>query len=219
VQVAPTENNTLMLAFAGNAKQYVEVEENLFREQSSNISLLPGISPRLIAFQENDAGEVTGFVMDGLPFMSLRKLPGYATPNFNFTLLGASLVIFLLVVLRRFFQRKEIALLPGADRSVVNASFFASLGHLLVVVIGLVVVSIVMQSIISGFPTAFKLWLVLPIIATLLSVYLVFRAVNAWRQGLLPSVWARLRLTLVVLAALFMCWFYWYWNILGFQYL
>jgi hypothetical protein len=27
------------------------------------------------------------------------------------------------------------------------------------------------------------------------------------------------RYTVVALCALFMCWFYWYWNILGFQYL
>jgi CubicO group peptidase (beta-lactamase class C family) len=219
VQVAPTGDNTLMVGFAGNAKQYVEVEDNLFRETSSNISLIPGISPRLIAFQEDEAGQVTGFVMDGLPFMSLRKLPGYATPNFNFTLIGISLLIFLLVVLRRFFQRKEIALMPGPDRSVVNASFYTSLAHLLVVVIGVVVASIAMKSLMNGFPTSFKVWLVLPIIATLLSLYLVFRVIGAWRQGQLASVWARLRLTLVVLAALFMVWFYWYWNVLGFQYL
>ncbi|HET6564430.1 MAG TPA: serine hydrolase domain-containing protein, partial [Xanthomonadales bacterium] len=73
VQVAPTANNTLMVAFAGKTKEYAEVEKNLFRETSPLVGLAPGISPRLIAFQENDQGTITGFVMEGLPFMSLRK--------------------------------------------------------------------------------------------------------------------------------------------------
>ena len=219
VQIAPTEDDTLMLAFAGNNKQYVEVEENLFRELNSNLSLVAGISPPYLAFQENDEGDVTGFVMDGLPFMSLYKVAGYTTPSFNFTLLGISLLVFLGVVLRRFYQRRELALLPGADRSALASSLYASIAQLLAVIVGAVVVSIVMKSRIAGFPLAFKLWLILPIIATLASLYLVYRALLVWQKGLLAGVWARIRFTIVVLCALFMCWFYWYWNILGFKYL
>ena len=69
VKIIPTEDNALIVGLFGKAKRYVEVEDNLFREQNSGISLVPGISPRLLAFQENDQGEITGFVMDGLPFM------------------------------------------------------------------------------------------------------------------------------------------------------
>jgi CubicO group peptidase (beta-lactamase class C family) len=219
VEIAPTEDDTLMLAFAGNSKQYVEVEENLFRELNSNLSLIAGISPPYLAFQENEEGDVTGFVMDGLPFMSLYKVPGYTTSSFNFTLLGISLLVFLGVVLRRFYQRRELALLPDADRAALGGALYASIAHLLVVVVGAIVVSIVMERLIAGFPLPFKLWLVLPIIATLASLYLVYRAFLVWRGGLLAGVWARIRFTIVVLCALFMCWFYWFWNILGFQYL
>lgn len=218
VQIAPTEDDTLMLAFAGNSKQYVEVEENLFRELNSNLSLIAGISPPYLAFQQNDEGDVTGFVMDGLPFMSLYRVPVYTTPSFNFTLLGISLLVFLGVVLRRFYQRRELALLADADRAALGSSLYASIAHLLVVVVGAIVVSIAMERLIAGFPLPFKLWLILPIIATLASLYLVYRAFHVWQKGLLAGVWARIRFTLVVLCALFMCWFYWYWNILGFQY-
>jgi len=116
LKIIPTKENTLILTFSGKAKQYVEVEKNLFREQDSGYSLVPGISPRYLAFQENDKGEITGFIMDGLPFMSLRKLPAYETPNFNLTLLGVSMVIFLLVLLRRFFQRAAIRGFSAPDR-------------------------------------------------------------------------------------------------------
>ncbi len=197
----------------------MEVDKNLFRELNSGLSLVPGISPRQIAFQENDAGVITGFVMDGLPFMSLYKASAFASPSLNFSFLGLALLVFLGVVLRRFFQRREFKLFPDADRSVLSGALYTSLAHLLVVIVGAVVVSIVMDSLISGFPLLFKLWLILPIVATLASVYLVYCTYRVWKQGLLTGVWARIRFSLVTFSALFMCWFYYYWNILGFQYL
>jgi hypothetical protein len=50
-------------------------------------------------------------------------------------------------------------------------------------------------------------------------LYLLYRTVIVWRQGVFGGLWARLRYTVVTLSALFMCWFYYYWNILGYQYL
>ena len=173
----------------------------------------------MIAFQENEAGAITGFVFDGLPFMSARTLPSYETANVNFALLGLSLLIFLAVVLRRWYQRREIAVLYGPDRTAFNASFYASLIHLLTLTAGAVVVSIVASDLINGFPLVFKLWLIMPLISTLASIYLLFRTVSVWKQKLFTGVWARIRFTFVALAALFMAWFYYFWNILGFQYM
>ncbi|MDH3362379.1 MAG: beta-lactamase family protein [Gammaproteobacteria bacterium] len=219
VQVAPTKDNTLIVAFADGAKQYAEVEKNLFRERNPGISLVAGISPRQIAFQEDDSGVITGFVMDGLAFMSLRKLPFYATPNFNFSLLGLALLVMLGFVLRRYFQRREIAGFDAADRSAIRAAFIASTAHLAVVVLGAVVISTVMDNLINGLPLLFKTWLVLPIIATAATLYLAYKMVVVWKGQLLTTVWARIRYSIVTLAGLFMGWFYSYWNILGFQYL
>jgi len=219
VTIAPTEDNTLMMAFAGNAKQYAEVEKNLFREADPGISLVPGISPRLLAFQENESGEITGFVMEGLPFMSLRKLSAWATPNFNLTMLGVCFLIFLGVLLRRFYQRAAIRGLKAADRSAVRAAVYASAANWLVVVAGAAVFTAIQDRMYSEIPLLLKLWLVLPIIATAAGIYLLLRTIAVWTGGLLASSWARLRYSVVTLCALFMCWFYWYWNILGFQYM
>ena len=219
VQVAPTDDGALIVAFGGGAKQYVEVGPNLFQERAPAVSLTAGISPRKIAFQENAAGEVTGFIMDGLPFMSLRKLAFYETPSFSFSLLGGSLLLMLAFVLRRFFQRREIASFKPADRAAIQSAFYASLAHVSVAVVGVVVISSVMDELMSGFPLSFKAWLVLPILASLATLYLAYRTVLVWSQGALAGVMARLRFTLVSLAALALVWFYWYWNILGFQYL
>jgi CubicO group peptidase (beta-lactamase class C family) len=219
VTVGPTEDNTLVFVFGDKAKQYAEIEKNLFREISPNVSLLSTFIPRLIAFQENEAGQITGFVIDGLPFMSLRKLPVYATPNFNFTLVGFSMLVFLGVLLRRFYQRGAIKALPAPDRSVVNAAVYASAANWLTLLSGVAVVSMAMDQIIGGLPMLFKVWLVMPIIATLAGLYLLYRAILVWHKGLLAGAWARLRYTIVALSALFMCWFYYFWNILGWQYM
>jgi CubicO group peptidase (beta-lactamase class C family) len=219
VQVAPTADNTLVVSLAGTAKQYAEVADNLFRELSPNISLISGISPEYVAFQENDEGEITGFVMDGLPFMSLRKLPLAATPAFNFALLGLALLVFLGVAAGRWYRRSLIRSQPPADRAAINSAFFAAAANLLVVISGFIVLTIVQDALFGGIPLLFKIWLLVPIIATVAGFYLLFRTVLVWRDGLLSGTWARVRYSVVTLLALFMCWFYYYWNILGYQYL
>ncbi len=219
ISVAPTADDTLVVAFADGAKQYVEIDDNLFRQLDPNVTLVAGISPALLAFQENDAGEITGFVLDGLPFMSLRKLPVAATPGFNFPLLGLSLLVFVAVLARRWYQRATIRNEAARSRVAVNAAAWAAGANLLVVVSGVVVLSAVSDSLIRGLPFAVKAWLVLPVLATLAGLYLAWRCVLVWRGGLLAGRWARIRYTVVALCALFMCWFYYYWNILGWQYL
>jgi hypothetical protein len=218
VAVAPTEDNTLLISFSGKGKQYVEVENNLFRELDPGISMVPGISPRLVAFQENKQGKVTGFVMDGLPFMSLRKLAFYESMNFNLGLLGLALLVFLGVLLRRYFQRTAFRSFSAADRSALGAAVLASAANWLVLVVGAIVITIVADQMFTRIPLLFKLWLVLPIVAFIAGLYLAYRTIGVWRQGLLANSWARVRYSLVALSALFMCWFYWFWNILGFQY-
>ena len=84
---------------------------------------------------------------------------------------------------------------------------------------GGIVLAIVGDSLFSEIPVLLKIWLVMPIIATVAGLYAVYCGVNVWRNGALAGVWARIRYTVIVACALFMCWFYYFWNILGFQYL
>ena len=73
IQVVPTAEMTLIVSMAGKTKQYAQVETNLFREVSRGVSLLPGISPRLLAFQENDQGDTDG---PENPFANVRLICG-----------------------------------------------------------------------------------------------------------------------------------------------
>ena len=218
VQVAPTEEGTLIVALGDGAKQYVEVEENLFRQLNPDIALLSGVAPALMAFQENEDGEITGFVLDGLPFMSLRRLSVIDTPSFNFTLLGLAVFVFLGVAARRFYARALIRSWPPEDRSAYLAAFRVSAIQLGTLVAGGIVLTAVGDNLFTEIPFLFKAWLVLPILATLAGLYLAYRTVLVWSGGTFSGLWPRIRYSIVAAGALFMCWFYWYWNILGFQY-
>ncbi|WGL17888.1 serine hydrolase [Microbulbifer bruguierae] len=219
IEVAPTGDNTLMVAMADKAKQYVEVDTNLFRALDSSTTLASGINPELLAFQENDQGEITGFVMDGFPFMSLRKLPFYDTSTFNFALLALSVLIFIAVLLRRYYQRRTVRTMPAAEKSATRAAVYAAAAHLAVLVIGAVVLATVMENLFEGVPLSLKLWLILPIVASLLTAYLVYRNIGVWQQGVFNGVLPRVRFTAVTLGAVFMTWFYYYWNMLGYHFL
>jgi len=208
--VAAMPDDTLMIG----EDRYVEVEPNLFKLANPHKSGIP-----VIAFQENADGDVTGFVAEGLPFMSTFKASAHQTSSFNLTLLGLSLLAFVGVWLRYLYRRGEFAALPAADKSARRSSLVVASANLLTVIVGGVVVAALGMKLFGEIPWSFKAWLLLPLIAFIAGFYQLYQAANVWRGGLLGGIWGRVGFTLVTLAALFMCWFYWYWNILGWQYL
>ncbi len=82
------------------------------------------------------------------------------------------MLVFLAVVLRRWYQRSAIRLQTTPDRSATNAAFWASAANLLVVIVGAIVISILQDELFGGIPLLFKAWLVLPIVATIAGLYL-----------------------------------------------
>ena len=219
ITVAPSGDNTLILSFAEGAKQYVEVADNLFRERNREVALSPGFSPRLIAFQEDADGSIKGMVMDGLPFMSLYRPPAYASTSFNLTLLGFSILVFIGVLLRLAYQWAAFRNMDSVDRAATLASVYVAVGNLLFLVTAFLVVSAYGSDLFNHLPFAFKAMLILPIAAFAAGLYHAYRCFVVWKDGSLGGVWARLRYGVVTVCALFMCWFYFFWNILGFQYM
>ena len=217
--ITPTADNTLLLSIGGGTKHYVEVDDNLFRELNQEVALDPRFSPRLIAFQENPDGSIKGMVIDGLPFMSTYKSPAYANTPFNMMFLALSVLVFVGVLLRLAYQRSALRAMEAPDRSATWASVYVAASNLLFLVVAMLVVSTYGMELFNGLPFVFKAMLVLPIIAFAAGLYHAYKFVTVWKDGLLNSVWARLRYSVVTICALFMCWFYYFWNILGFQYL
>ena len=50
------------------------------------------------------------------------------------------------------------------------------------------------------------------------AIYHLYQATRVWRESLFRGVWARIRYSIVTLAALSLSWFYFHWHLLGFNY-
>jgi hypothetical protein len=207
--ITPTASNTLLFTAGENSREFVEIEDNLFQQVGEGTKL---------AFQENSEKEVTGLVVDGLPFMSLFKTPFYFSSAFNINLLGLAMLMFVGVILKLLFQWRAHRELQGHTKQVVRSAVITSVTNITFVLTGLVVVTITSPKLMFEIPLVFKLWLWIPIIATLAGIYHAYNAVIVWKEGLLAGKWARVRYSLVAAGALFMIWFYYFWNLLGFHY-
>lgn len=217
--ITPTEEGTLLLTLGDGAKQFAEVADNLFRELDKEVALSPRFSPRLIAFQEDNDGAIKGMVIDGLPFMSLYKSPLYASTTFNAVFLAFSALVLTSVLLRLAYQWSAFKRMNAVDRSATLASVYVAACNLLFFIVAVIVVSASGSELYTELPFAFKAMLILPIIAFLAGLYHAYKLIIVWKDRLLGGVWARIRYGTVTLCALFMCWFYYFWNILGFQYM
>jgi len=78
------------------------------------------------------------------------------------------------------------------------------------------VLSIYGETLATDVPTSFYLALILPNIAVLLTIGMVWCAVKCWQNGYW-RLGRRYNFTFVTLAAVYMSWFFYYWNILGIQ--
>ena len=205
MKVASLPDNSLMIA----DKRYVEVGNNLFREVDDY---------GRVAFQEDANGEITGFVIDGYGVMQLYKAPFYETREFTGSLVGLSLLIFVGVFLRLAYQWSGFRALQGTEKKAFVASISVAVTNSLFFIFASIGVSGGLIALTYDTPTTLKFSLIFPMLATLAALYHVYCSVQVWRQGLLVSSWARVRYSLVSLCALFMAWFYYYWNLLGFNY-
>ncbi|MCH8071533.1 MAG: serine hydrolase, partial [Proteobacteria bacterium] len=205
VTVAPDGQGGLMIG----ERRFVEIGDRLFRDVENG---------DLVAFQENDQGDIIGYVQDGLSIISMYKAGGQTSQAFNFGLLGLAVIVFLAVLLRYLYQRDRLRALQAADKSANRAAALAAVSHLWVLIFGAVVAVAVGDQFMARIPLLFKLWLIFPIIASLASFYLLYQTVLVWKNGLLAGNFGRIRYSIVSLCALFMTWFYYYWNILGFNY-
>ncbi|WCL54318.1 serine hydrolase domain-containing protein [Gimibacter soli] len=208
VEVAPTGEGTLFLAGLWGPQQYVEIDKNLFRQVDGQ---------RRIAFIEDANGNVQDLYIDGLPFMSLSKAPAFESKFFKQLVPGFALILFLTVFTGWLYRRREYKTMQPGERAAIRFSLAVAGANWLFVLGLVIVISIYKETLFEGIPFAFKANLVLPILASLLTIGVIYHAVQAWKQGYW-RLGRRVHYTLVALASVYMVVFYYYWNILGFQY-
>jgi CubicO group peptidase (beta-lactamase class C family) len=205
INVVPMPDNTLMIG----ASRYVEVDKNLFRGVDSYDQF---------SFQEDENGNITDLVQDGLGVNQYFRAPFYETMSFTNIMIGLSLVVFLGVFLRLGYQWRTFRTLTGPEKSAQRASIaVATLNILFLIILG-ITVSGGIQPLMYEIPVLFKVGLILPLLGLIATGHQLYMTVQIWRAGLLAGTGARIRYSIVCAAGLFFVWFYYYWNLLGFNY-
>lgn len=206
VRINAMPDNTLLV----NNVRYIPVDKNLFREDDGF---------RRIAFQENDAGEITGYTYDGAAGKQMYKAPFHQTLSFIILIIVPAFIVFAHIVLRRLFQGQQIAELSGNEKLVFYSSLFIALFNILFLLLfSLSFAGASNRELMAEFPWLLKLALIFPILAFLATIHHVYQTIALWRkrQGSVVKV---LKLSLISVCGVAMTWLYWNWNLLGFHYL
>jgi CubicO group peptidase (beta-lactamase class C family) len=204
-------DGTLEVSVLGRGKHFVQVTPDFFREAGGQDKLL---------FRRGPRGRVTKAIFSEIPEYTYERLEWWERPAFNQALLGACSAVFgtTLVVaaasqvfgrLRRAGAVQEgfgrIARWTAVGMAVVDLGFVAGLFA------------------VFGDPTLYagrlgrmRTLLMLPLLGTVLTSWVLVCAVLAWWRGLW-SLPARLHYTAAALAGLALKWFQATWNLLGFR--
>jgi CubicO group peptidase (beta-lactamase class C family) len=205
--VAATEENTLVIPdLFGSAARYAEVAPAVFREVGGD---------RTVAFVEDGSGQVVGMVGQ-FAFIPFYKLRWYEGAPFHFTLLGLSLLLFLVAVVSALRHWKSDKAGPrGARWARRNLGLLGALNLAFAVAFASIVAASI-EDLIFAPPKGLYAVLTLPLLGVLLTALAAILAVRVWREGYWTRG-SRLFHTAGVLAAIAFVWFLVHWNLLGYQ--
>jgi len=202
------KNRLVVTGFIPSTSHWVEIGNRLFQQVDSN---------ELMAFEEDSAGNITHLSLGMLPFMPAYRLAWYQTTGFNLSLVALGLLFSLTVPLSALIRRKENRGSPGLARWSIRLGIVTGLLTLIFFFgFGAGVVS-ASNDLMYGTPTSVKAVLIIPILLVLLTIPVALLAAGLW----IGSHWSfgrRLHYSLFALSLVGLCWFYNYWNILGFRY-
>ena len=207
VTVAAAPNNTLVIPdLFGESAQYAEVAPAVFRETGGD---------KTVAFIQDGAGRVVGMVGQ-FAFIPFEKLRWYETPPFHFTLLGLSVVLFLIALVSALRHWKSDQAAPRAARwARRNLGLVGALDIAFLVVFASIFAA-GLGDVVFALPKGLYAALTLPLIALPLTALAVILAVRVWRE----EYWtrgSRILHTAGVVAAIAFMWSLSYWNLVGYR--
>jgi hypothetical protein len=218
VQVYPGPNSTLMTSQLGlGQEKWVEVKPLVFRLANGTLSPLP-FSDELV-FGVDSQGNINHFFYVNNPTTAYEKVAWYDGANFNCTLLGACILLFLSTLawpIRLLFKHRS----AKTDRLARTARWLAGGASMLnlLFIIGLVVLSAIAPTLlIYSIPSQLNVLLAIAIIATIIALGSAAFTALVWKNGYW-SIAVRLHFSLVVIALLAFAWWLNNWNLLGFRF-
>lgn len=208
LKVLPTDRDTLLLSFGPWTFEIVEVAPNVFRRVDTD---------DMIAFSVDASGQAQ-YVLNplSLPNHPAYRIAGYETPTALGFVAGLALLFFVVAIvsaLRNWKQDRAVD--AGARRARRGAALVGAI-HL-VFLLAVVIVSTTLNDkpvdLVLGMLRAV---LVLPMVAAVLTLALVWFAWAAWKNGYWTR-YGRVQYTLIVVAAATFLWLLNYTNLLGWK--
>jgi CubicO group peptidase (beta-lactamase class C family) len=192
-------------------------EQQLYREVGPNMFQLEGGAEQ-IAFRTNESGKVTHMILGMVPDMPLERTPLLDQNKFWLIVLGFSGFIFITALLGLIFSIRKIkAMTPPEKWAIRLSTGTAGWALLSFVTIFMVVMSMDTMQKYSGISLSLSLSLVMPIILVGLTLALLISAILVWKNKYWTA-FKRVHYTLVTLSAVAMTLFFYYWNLLGWQF-
>ena len=209
ISVAAKPDGTIMTAgIFEDPWNWAEVEPFFYRQIDGGMTL---------AFREDKDGSISHLTFSSFPFMPAYRIAWYSAPGFNYTLLAVGLLLCVSTLVSALRHRKARRSEPAGARWAVRFAVWLSVLTLGFVVSVTVILISAGEELMYGFPSSLTAALMLPILASILTLVVAYFMVRCWKGGYW-TLFRRVHYTLFALFALGLVWFYWYWNILGVQY-
>lgn len=214
LNVQPLANGELLVSMGTPAQltmRYVATDPLVYVP----VDVPPSLFGNLV-FRANAQGQVTHLFQQNNPTTAYLKAPWYAAGSFNFSLLGITLLLFLITVIGglvalwlrwRYQERRSW----GAQLAAWSAGLLSLLSVTFLVIFVSTVSNI--ENIAFGMPVWFTTLMLLPwVVAGLAAIMLIFTpAVWAWRYWSLPR---QLHYTLLLISSGAFVWWLYFWNLL-----
>lgn len=192
-------------------------EQQLYREIGPNLFQLEGGTDQ-IGFLTDESGKVTHMLLDMAPEMPLERTPLLDQSKFWLIVLGGSGLIFITALLGPLFSRRKIKAMTLPEKWAIRLSAgTAGWALLSFAATFIVIMSMDTMQKLSGFSPLLSLSLVMPVILVGLTLALLVSAILVWKNKYWTT-FKRVHYTLVALSAVAMTLFFYYWNLLGWQF-
>lgn len=192
-------------------------EQQLYRAIGPNLFQLEGGTDQ-IGFLTDESGKVTHMLLDMAPEMPLERTPLLDQSKFWLILLGVVGFIFITALPGPlFFRRRFKAMTPPEKRAIRLSAGTAGWALLSFITLFMVIMSMDIMQKLSGISPLLSVSLVMPIIMAGLTLAMLISAILVW----INKYWTafkRVHYTLVTLSAVVLMIFFYYWNLLGWQF-
>jgi len=209
ISVGMTEDNLLTVGGGLEQQIFAPVGPNLFQEVGGT---------QQIGFRTDESGNVTHLFLDFIMSEPLERTPTINQTSFWFTLLGVSAFLFITSLLGYLIRRRDIKVMPKPQKWAMRLSAMTA-GWALATCLATFVIVLNMDMVdrLSTITPALNMYLFMPIILVVLALAMLAVSVIAWMKSYW-SVMGRVHFTLIAVAAVVLCWFFYHWNLLGWHF-